>query len=1293
MKNNFDRQINIKIYDKLGNDLDQEDLIVLLDDTTDIIKNKLFAYKSGISFYPNFLKLVIQNDDKDQITLKDTNSCISVIPNGYTLEQDIEISVFNVLNYIKENYDATDLYTQFDTDKFYDILDSIQTTGFYNFTRADFEFCIKLIIYEIEPMMYSSIKDEISEYVNKIINTKNSISKSILVEDETYTEFLDICKTTDKFSNFLKSDVYYLSVTLSADLAEKPVSGDVLNLLQIFNNFYLNDTVPLVTFHRRGEQYPFVKIHDSLSDNMYEKDIRSWLLNEKKKQNIVTYKKIRGLLFKYKYDQNLFSTINILENGSVIAKISFDENYKQTDFEKIKQNLSDSVNYIWNLLKNIPNFSNVPVFNIDSDSHGIINKDNLEIVNITTSFDTEIYIDRPSLTEMMYVPEISTRVFELKDTISQDILSFYYKVQTGESVEQDDFSTRGLTVNVKDNTERLNSSVITVFSSFNVDLSVLIAKKIFILMKTGNFDKTPKNISSLRTQKVKERSNIKELRKRGVEIISTKCQKPRQPRLDTNIQPISGSYTLRYKGNNYVCPKEKYPYPGFTNDNIVCCFKKDQRTRDIYIRNIKSESEDVIVRPSNFLIDVVDNLTSESYTTQAIKIVSDYRNGFDETNSLDRYYFMSKLGSLEPIKNQEMLEKIQLAENMGIWLEPISFSKIIRQPPKNKCNFLPDLTKRSSSDMNQMCSHHIKNKYFGYNLNSYPCCFDKPKEQYIIRKKKEVDLAKQHIITSDKLLEYKRLGFLPESLDRLFNSVIPELQFSETQYDKVKKKKKRQSDKDKFNKFYRIGVTQNKSSFFNSLVVANQSKVINTTQLRNMITAYLNENKNVFRTLNTGALVDKYKSVNNFIEKITNVDKPVAWEETIDLLSRLLDINIVILDIPVYTETDFTSKILDESMTRILCPKYVTYDLYKPFVILIKRERNYEPLVYLTKSGNKTQVISSFSLDSGKDVIDKVIKFITKYISASCIKENVYPENYYFTPLLKMNILVELLKDTRHKIIAQTINQRMKSDYLLTQTGILLPIENDSVIEDLEQISMSKYIESDKLLDFYEYGSGIKEINKILTKTGYKKIGILGIDLQEDYITAIFTNYGKFVPIKQTLYNDNQIDLKNLTVLDFKYYPEIEQVLSEDKHHVETNNQIIYTEMITKWRRTILDIKKYFGKKFIYEKYQSDKQNIIDVSKNTSISKLDKIDIVSSILKRVIREESENKNKIIFQDLDKDFVDFVIKHISNEIIQDNVNFSLLNNVIKDDFFDKDEIIVRNDENLLFNIDDLKNLFN
>lgn len=1291
MKNNFDRPINIKIYDDKGHDLDQEDLILLLDDTTEIIKNKLFVYKPGISFYPNFLKLDVRIN-KLQITLKDTDSCVSVISNGYTLEQDIEINVLNILNYIKKNYDVTDLYTQFDTDYFYDTLETIQNIGFYNLTLVDFEFCIKLIIYEIDPIMYSSIKSEISEYVNKIINTKNSISKSLFVENETYKEFLDICKTTDKFSSFIKSDVYYLSITLSADVVKKSSSGDVLNLLQIFNNFDLNETIPLVTFHRRGEQYPFVKIHDSISDNMYEKEIRSWLLNEKKKQNVVSYKKIRGLLFKHKYDENLFSTINILENGSVVAKISFDENYKETDFEKIKQNLSDSVNYIWNLLKNIPNFSNIPIFNIESNSDSIVNKEKLQIVNITTSFDTEIYIDRPSLTDMMYIPEISNYVFEVKDTISQDIMSFYYKLQTGELVEEDDFSTRGLTVNIKDNTERLNSSVITVFSSFNVDLSVLIAKKIFVLMKTGNFDKTPKNISSLRTQKVKERSNIKELRKRGVEIISTKCQKPRQPRLDSNIQPISGSYTLRYKGNNYVCPKEKYPYPGFTNDNIVCCFKKDQRTRDIYIRNIKSENEDVIVRPSNFLIDVTDNLTSESYTTQAIKIVSDYRNGFDETNSLDRYYFMSKRSSLEPIKNRAMLEKIQLAENMGIWLEPISFSKIIRQPPKNKCNFLPDLTKRSSSDMNQMCSHHIKNKYFGYNLNSYPCCFDKPKEQYILRKKKEVDLAKQHIITSDKLLEYKRLGFLPESLDRLFNNVIPRLQFSRTEYDK-KKNKKGESNKDKFNKFYRIGVTQNKSSFFNSLVVANENKVINTTQLRNMITAYLNENKNVFRILNKGALLDKYKTVNNFVEKITNIDKPVVWEEMIDLLSRLLDINIVILDIPVYTETDFTSKILDEKMTRILCPKYVIYDLDKPFVILIKRERNFEPIVYLTKSGKKTEVVSTFLLNDNTSVIYKVIKFITKYISTSCIKENVYPENYYFTPLLKMNVLIDLLKNTQHKIIAQTINPRMKSDYLLTETGILLPIENDSVIEDLEQISMSKYIKSDKLLDFYEYGSGIKEINNILTKHGYKKIGILGIDLQDDYITSIFTNYGKFIPIKSTLYSDNQIELKNLTILDFKYYPEIEEVLSQEKHHLETNDQIIYTEILNNWKRTILDIKKYFGKKFIYDEYQSDKQNIVDISKNTNMSKINKIDKVSSILKRIIKGEDKNENKIIFQDLDDAFIDFVIKHISNEILQDNLNFSLLNNVIKDNFFDKDEIIVRNDENLLFNIDDLKNLFN
>ena len=42
---------------------------------------------------------------------------------------------------------------------------------------------------------------------------------------------------------------------------------------------------------------------------------------------------------------------------------------------------------------------------------------------------------------------------------------------------------------------------------------------------------------------------------------------------------------LKHGIHTFHCAKNEYPFPGFTNDNIVCCFKKSQLNKPSYIRN------------------------------------------------------------------------------------------------------------------------------------------------------------------------------------------------------------------------------------------------------------------------------------------------------------------------------------------------------------------------------------------------------------------------------------------------------------------------------------------------------------------------------------------------------------------------------------------------------------------------------------------------------------------------------------------------------------------------------------
>lgn len=102
-----------------------------------------------------------------------------------------------------------------------------------------------------------------------------------------------------------------------------------------------------------------------------------------------------------------------------------------------------------------------------------------------------------------------------------------------------------------------------------------------------------------RTESRKLNIKKKEIKNRFLGINTLSCQKIRQPTL------VKGPYTTKTyplkdpKTNHlFTCNNKKYLYPGFTNVNSICCFKKDQRNKYIFKKNIGA-----IVHENHFLSD------------------------------------------------------------------------------------------------------------------------------------------------------------------------------------------------------------------------------------------------------------------------------------------------------------------------------------------------------------------------------------------------------------------------------------------------------------------------------------------------------------------------------------------------------------------------------------------------------------------------------------------------------------------------------------------------------------------
>lgn len=105
---------------------------------------------------------------------------------------------------------------------------------------------------------------------------------------------------------------------------------------------------------------------------------------------------------------------------------------------------------------------------------------------------------------------------------------------------------------------------------------------------------TKKVSSSLNTKK--SSSSKKDVSKIGDIDTITGCQTIRRPRI-LKENEVPSTYSLTKNGVNFTCNENtNYKYPGYTVKNVVCCFAKDQRSKQVFKRNQESGGAVVIAQ-------------------------------------------------------------------------------------------------------------------------------------------------------------------------------------------------------------------------------------------------------------------------------------------------------------------------------------------------------------------------------------------------------------------------------------------------------------------------------------------------------------------------------------------------------------------------------------------------------------------------------------------------------------------------------------------------------------------------
>lgn len=1218
-------RLTVTVIDKITNNIINVDNI-LLDDSIKKIKEKLFIYN------PEFIPALLKIEVKDKI-VKDSNELLLEYFDEYNQESIIYIYILqNELNKLNES-EIMELYLNRNEAEY-------KNDGFIDLTPDDMQFILKFTIlqrniYNEEDIRYEDIEDYIlilQEKRNVLVEKYEEYDKDVSIQ-----EFYKLAKDVDVGEyNIIYNDI---NLNIVGENFESGSKGIFIKLNEIYNILELNESIPFIVLGKRsGEsKMPQIKIYNKLINTVNEKEIKSWILNEKKKLNEATYKIIKGLLIKSKFGNN-YLTINILPNGLLDVNLKLSE-IEQEKYNNLNDIIDDIKKNIDNVIRYINSFNGVF---LQSKRISLTENSIITINSIDTSIETDVYINKTKFQQLITQKMISENILELKNIDSLEFLSaFYKKFKTRDHMDD----IKGITINIRDNPYREDSSVIKIFGANNYNQTliifwtILILNEMSILLKNnGVFD------DFISKRKIKEKTNKKRLKEQGINFDSRECQAIRQPILNTENKPpiIEDSYTITFKNQNYQCNSHAYPYPGFTKNNVVCCFKYTQAGNENYIKNVNPESLDILVEPSNFKITIENKKDGSLFETFVIKIVADYQPGFNELNSMPRYYYLTNSKNqltqddLEPIYNKELIKDIENEDN--IWLDRVSLAQIIYPSATNKCSFKPDLNNRIS--LNQPCKAYKKEKheFFGYTAKSIPCCFDKPREEHVSRKKKESDITKQYIIQSpDKILHYQKIGFLPDDISKLFKLFY---------------------DSPDLDVFYRMGIVQNNSSFLNVILLAmnniiNKNLINNHLEFKQYIIQYLQANPLIFNELNNGDISVKY-TLNKYINYINNDETFLNWNILIDLLEKMLKRNIIVIDV-----SGDNSKLLCRK-DHELNSKYFN----RPFIIILKRKDTFELVVQLIlNKTKKNDIIREF------DYNNKIIKFLTEYYKDTCIKENIYPINYPYIPINNFEFYINNSEFQNNSTIGyikyQIKNSFNKINFLMTSKGCLIPILENGIIDNsnIQIVSFKNLITQKTLLSLKDYIIFFKIFNKIT----FQKVNITGlVESETDKIGGIMTNYGVIIPYLK----NEQDNMYEYPILDFKYYLDIDEKLQSQ--NVSPNNFIKYTESNNQLKIDMFNMKKVIGREIFKRPYVKD--YFEKLIKNSELTKNEKIYRIIKVFKQIPKLELNIT---------------LLKAIANEIINDNKENLILNNIITSDTFNKNDVIIRDSESILLNIDDIR----
>lgn len=513
-------------------------------DTLETIKKKIFiSYDlSDIFITPELMAI---SDGKQYISTENT------------LKTSVDLNKLVVFNLLEEISDY--------------ILKNLQTFTVNNPPlKKLFSSLKKSYVSLTENTLKLAIEWIVSKNVTRDVSPELKIwqDKTRALQKDLLNSFKQEQITRVKKSSFIKKnnegeEIYSVGLThIHYKIADEPI-----DLLKVIKEFKLDSNIPLMYIKNPVTKEPIVKIYK----NFPPQQIKEWLAPDELKLNAKDV-----LVLKLRTSKNIFSSVNISAKDRKITNI-YMKRVLVKESETTLEEAEKCTKCLTNLLKQL---------------RSIFPKVKIDVLDTKLTYSSIVLttIKKVNLQKLL----ASVKEFE-------DIFEVIYDIEKDKSNVKLRYKPFDATVlfrkgEVEKNGNTVKTTNITVTKLTKEQQIKEFIKDLSNLLETSDVQENVLEFVDFELIEVKNdlpeeivripKLELKKLKEQGAILDVVGCQKSRQPIISSDEQPLKDSYALNFEGNRYICKNPEYPFPGFTSKNSPCCFKKDQRGKPVYKRNI-----------------------------------------------------------------------------------------------------------------------------------------------------------------------------------------------------------------------------------------------------------------------------------------------------------------------------------------------------------------------------------------------------------------------------------------------------------------------------------------------------------------------------------------------------------------------------------------------------------------------------------------------------------------------------------------------------------------------------------